>query len=127
MQLNNQVNLTGNITRDVELRYSKNGKSFARILLAINRGFGKDSKGADFLPIVIWGKQAENAAKFLVKGSKVSIMGHLRGTFFETTGADGKAKSRLDVEVVADQVQYLSKPNQGAEPGATRGRAAKAS
>ena len=71
---------------------------------------------------MVWGKQAESAAKFLTKGSKVAIMGRLRGTFFKTAGADGQERTRLDVEVVADQIQYLSKPNQaGNEPVSAAG------
>jgi single-strand DNA-binding protein len=121
--LDNQVRLTGNLTRDLELRYTKNGKSFVRGMLAVNRGFGKDDKGADFLPVVMWGKTAEAAASHTVKGQQISVLGRLRGSFFETGGEEGKGKTRLDVEVVADQVQFGRKPNgQPAEAAAGRGK-----
>ncbi|MGH7868759.1 MAG: single-stranded DNA-binding protein [Candidatus Dormibacteraceae bacterium] len=123
MYMNNTVSITGNLTRDVELKKSKGGKPFARVLIAVNRSFKKDSdKGAEFLPVVIWDKQAENAAKFLGKGSKVSIMGSLRGSFFEVT-VDGQTKNRLDVEVVANQIQYHTrKQDEGAAAAGGRGK-----
>ncbi|MGH7883908.1 MAG: single-stranded DNA-binding protein [Candidatus Dormibacteraceae bacterium] len=122
--MNNTVSITGNLTRDVELKKSKGGKPFARVLIAVNRSFKKDSekKGAEFLPVVIWDKQAENAAKFLGKGSKVSILGSLRGSFFEVT-VDGQTKTRLDVEVVANQIQYHTwKQDEGAAAAGGRGK-----
>ncbi|MGH7868797.1 MAG: single-stranded DNA-binding protein [Candidatus Dormibacteraceae bacterium] len=126
MYMNNTVSITGNLTRDVELKKSKGGKSFARVLIAVNRGFkkekGGESRGAEFLPVVIWDKQAENAAKYLGKGSKVSIMGSLRGSFFEVT-VDGQAKTRLDVEVVANQIQYFTwKQEEGQAAAGGRGK-----
>lgn len=53
----NKVFLKGRLARDVDLRTTTTGKSVAQVSIAVNR-WGKD-QGADFIPLVIWGQQAE--------------------------------------------------------------------
>jgi single-strand DNA-binding protein len=65
---------------------------------------------------VLWGKQAVNAVRYLEKGSSVGIVGHLRSEFYE--GRDGKSK--LDTEVVVEEIQYLSRRSNGSPAGAGR-------
>jgi single-strand DNA-binding protein len=95
----NTVILQGNLASDVEIR--KAGKhTVGRVLMAVSRP-GKD-KGADFIRVVMWNKTAENSAKYLQKGSKISVEGHIRGEFWEKDG-----KKNLALEVVANQVTFL--------------------
>ena len=111
--MNNYCNLIGNLAGDLERRELSGGHVVARALLAVDRGFGRDSK-TDWVRVVFWNKQAESAMKYLGKGSKIAIAGHVRSEFYEVKGSDGK--SRLDTEVVVDQVQYLSRPREAAAP-----------
>jgi single-strand DNA-binding protein len=95
----NNVNLQGNIASAIETK--ETGKhTKARLLLAVDRP-GKD-KGADFIRIVMWNQTAMNVAKYLDKGSKILVEGHLRGEFWEKDG-----KKNLGMEVVAERVTFL--------------------
>lgn len=113
----NRVLLTGNLTRDVELRSTASGTSVADLGLAVN---GREKRGeewvdrADFFDVTVWGTQAENAAKYLSKGSPVAIDGRLR---YESWEKDGQKRSK--VKVVAQMVQYLSTKGDGNGQAAT--------
>ncbi|MBF7097593.1 single-stranded DNA-binding protein [Alkalibacter mobilis] len=100
----NKVVLIGRITRDIELRHTPKGKAVIKTGLAVNRIFKRDGgQEADFFDVVIWGAQAENANKYLMKGSKIGIVGRL-----ETRSFDSKDGSKRYVtEVIAEEVEYL--------------------
>ena len=108
----NNVVLIGRLTRDPELRYLANtGTPVATFSLAVDKQLSKEKrqelieKGqptADFINIVVWGKQAENCANYLVKGRLVAIQGRLQSRSWETENG-----RRYATEVVANQVQFL--------------------
>lgn len=101
----NRVVLVGRLTKDVELRYTETGNAVASFTLAVNRTFTNQAgeREADFINIVVWRKQAENAANFLKKGSLAGVDGRLQSRSYD--GQDGK---RVFVtEVVAESVQFL--------------------
>lgn len=75
----------GNITRNLELKYTTTNKAILETNIAIKRGFTDET---DFINIQVWGKQAENLAKYCSKGSKIAIDGELRIDSFD--GRDGK-------------------------------------
>ena len=75
----------GNITRNLELKYTTTNKAIIETNIAIKRGFTDET---DFINIQVWGKQAENLAKYCGKGSKIAIDGELRVDSFD--GRDGK-------------------------------------
>lgn len=75
----------GNITRNLELKYTTTNKAILETNIAIKRGFTDET---DFINIQVWGKQAENLAKYCGKGSKIAIEGELRVDSFD--GRDGK-------------------------------------
>lgn len=105
----NNVQLVGRLTKDVELRYTPNGKANARITVAINRRF-KNPQGeteADFISVVLWGQQAEFAANNVVKGNRVSVVGRIQTGSYE--GQDGKRVYTTDV--VAEQFQPIDWAN----------------
>ena len=96
----NRVILEGRIA--TEVRPEEVGKhTKVSVLVACDRP-GRD-KGADFIPVTIWDKQAQNVAKYLDKGSRVAVEGRLRGEFWEAK--DGRKGRSL--EVVADRVTFL--------------------
>lgn len=103
----NRVILIGNLTADPELRYTPGGTARVRFSIAVNRQYkdasGKFQEEVTFVPIVVWGAQAENCANYLRKGRSIAVEGRLRIDSFEN--ADGE---RVRVtEVVASSVQFL--------------------
>jgi len=101
----NRVILVGRLTKDPELRYTPSGAAVATFTLAINRTFTNQQgeREADFINVVVWRRQAENAANFLKKGSLAGVDGRLQSRSYE--GQDGR---RVYVtEVVAESVQFL--------------------
>lgn len=80
----NKVILSGNLTRDVELKFTASGKGLARMSIAVQRPFAKDK--ADFFNLVAWEKQAEFCHKYLKKGSGVIIEGRLETDSYEKDG-----------------------------------------
>jgi len=106
----NRVILIGNLTADPELRYTPSGTARTRFSVAVNRQF-KDASGqlkeeVTFVPIVVWGSQAENCANYLSKGRSVAVDGRLRIDSFE----NAEGERRKVVEVVASNVQFLGGP-----------------
>jgi single-strand DNA-binding protein len=95
----------GRLGGNVELRYTPGGHALARVLLAVDR-YGKDGKkGTDWIRIVLWGRTAENAARFVGKGSKVTVLGRISSEFWERETEDGK-KSQLTTEVVVESIEF---------------------
>lgn len=81
----NQVNLTGRLTKDIELRYTQSGKAVGTATIAVNRKF-KSSNGereADFINFVIWNKSAENLANYSGKGSLIGLSGEWQTRNYE--------------------------------------------
>lgn len=100
--------LIGRLTRDPELRYiPSSGRPVASFSIAVDRTFvGKDGqKQTDFFNIVVWGKQAENVANYLAKGSQVAVRGNIQNRSYETPNGE----KRYITEIVADNVQFLSR------------------
>lgn len=97
----NKVVLIGRSTKDVELRYTQSGLAVANFTLAVDRPFSKD---VDFIPIVIWRKQAENCAKYIGKGSLVAIDGRMQVRSYDSK----EGQRRWITEVIADNVKFLN-------------------
>ncbi len=97
----NNVMLIGNLARDPALKHTTGGKAVTRLTVAVNRGWDKD-KGADFIDVTVWEKQAEACANYLSKGSKVGVNGRLQVRSYEK---DGEKKWITDV--VAREVEFL--------------------
>ena len=105
----NTVILIGRLTRDPELRYSKNGVAVANFTLAVDRQFANQAgeKEADFIPIVVWQKLAETCANHLRKGRLAAVEGRLQIRSYEKDG-----QKRYVSEVVAGSVQFLDRAQQ---------------
>lgn len=118
----NNVSIIGNLVRDNELKYTQSGRAVLSNVVAINEGFG-DKKKTYFIPFVAWEKQAENAANYTDKGSKVAINGKLTSRQFE----DRQGNNRTVVEVVANPYQGIefldnrNTKNQGSTKDANQG------
>lgn len=103
----NVVTLIGRLVRDPELKYTPgNGTAVTSVTIAVNNYNSKtEEKSVDFIPVVIWGKRAENVAQYLIKGSQIAVNGRI-----STRSYDAKdGTKRYITEVMASNVQFLSK------------------
>lgn len=98
----NAVQLIGRLTKDPETRYTASQMAVTRFTLAVNRQ-GKD-KGADFIPIVVFGSTAEVCEKYLAKGKQVGIEGRIQTGSYEKN--DGTKVYTTDV--VASRVHFIN-------------------
>jgi len=116
----NRIILIGNLTADPELRYTPSGTALTKFRIAINNRY-KDSSGrlqeeVTFVPITVWGSQAENCSNYLSKGRSVAVEGRLKISAYEKEGAEKK----YFTEVVASNVQFLGgSPQAGDAPAKT--------
>lgn len=97
--------VTGNLTRDPEIRYTREGHASTLLGLAVNRRWeNRETKeweeSTSFLDVVCWRDLAENAALSLAKGMRVMVTGRLEQRSWETE--DGERRSK--VEIVADEI-----------------------
>ncbi|WMJ80089.1 single-stranded DNA-binding protein [Clostridium sp. MB40-C1] len=101
----NKVVLIGRLTKDPELRFTPgNGKAVASFTVAVDRKFSSSGqKEADFIPVVVWGKQAEATANYMSKGKLIGVSGRIQTRSYEAK--DGTR--RYVTEVIADEVQFL--------------------
>ena len=95
----NKVFISGNLTRDPEVRYTQNGKAYTRMGIAVNRRVSKTADNnqptVDFFNLVAWEKTAEFCGKYLVKGSHIVVEGRMQTYNYE--GKDGTQKSGIDI------------------------------
>ena len=104
----NKVILIGNLTRDVELRYTPNGTAVAKFGLATNRTYkdtltGENKQEVMFIDITVFGRSAEIANQYLSKGRRVLIEGRLvLDQWVDSTG-----QKRSKHSVVAERVQFM--------------------
>ena len=102
----NQVQLTGRLTSDVEVRYTKTETpiAVAEFNIAIDRPTRKGEKNkADFPRIVVWGKQAENCAKYTGKGKLVAIVGSVETAQYQ----DKDGKTQYTTKIRAERVEFM--------------------
>lgn len=112
----NRVVLVGNLTRDVELRYTPSGTAVTDIALAVNERIKRNEQWVDevhFFDITLWGRTAEVAGEYLSKGSSVLIEGRLKLDRWEQ---DGQKRSKI--KIVGEKMQMLSGKGTGAGGGA---------
>lgn len=105
----NNVVLVGRLTRDIELRYNKNGIAYAQFSLAVNRNFKNQNgeRDADFISCSVWRQSAEFLNNYAHKGSLIGITGRI-----ETSSYDNEQGQRVyTTRVVCENVQLLESKN----------------
>ena len=111
----NKVLLMGNLTKDLELKYGKNGQPVTNMRMAVNRAYttqtGEKKEEVCFITVVVWGKQAESCHTYLKKGSAVFVEGRLQSRSWE--GDAGEKRSVI--EVVAERVQFMDRKKKADE------------
>ncbi|KKT79899.1 MAG: Single-stranded DNA-binding protein [Parcubacteria group bacterium GW2011_GWF2_44_8] len=101
----NKAMIFGNLTRDPEMKALPSGMQVCSFSLATNRVYndrdGKRQEIADYHNVVVFGKQAENCAKYLTKGSSTYVEGRMQTRSWEKDGV-----KQYRTEVIADRVQF---------------------
>lgn len=108
----NRVFLIGNIGKDIELRYTQNQTAVTTLSVATNE-FVKDEQQTEWHSVVVWGKMAENCRKYLQKGAKISVEGRLQTRSWQ----DKSSQTKYVTEIIANNVEFLSKPNNSTKDG----------
>lgn len=112
----NRVVISGNLTRDPELRSTASGMPVLGFGVAVNDRRRNQQTGEwedypNFIDCTMFGARAEAVSRFLSKGSKVAIEGKLRYSQWER---DGQRRSKI--EVIVDEIEFMSSRNNNAAP-----------
>ncbi len=116
----NKVILVGNLTRDIELRYSQGGMGIAKTAIATSRKFtsnGEKKEEICFVDITFFARSAEVANQYLRKGSKILVEGRLN--FEQWVDQNGQKRSKHSVAVETMQMLDSKGDNQGSYNGPT--------
>lgn len=120
----NKALLIGRLTRDPEMRVLEGGRAVTRFTLAVDKNMSKEKREefrrenkptADFISIVVWGKQAESCGEFLKKGRLVSVEGHIETGSYD----DKEGNRRYTTDIVASRVGFLEWPSESEGGGRT--------
>lgn len=119
----NRVTLIGNLTREPELKQTKSGLAVTDLGLAMNRSWtgenGQKQEETTFVDVTVWGKTAENAAKYLQKGRSVLVEGRLQlDTWMDSKSGQNRSKLR----VVAEALQFMGQNQQIPQAGGDSGQ-----
>jgi len=118
----NKVILIGNITRDLELKYTPKGTAVLDIGLAVNRTYGGDSgdrrEETTYIDVTFWGRTAEIVSQYCHKGSPLFIEGRLHLDTWEDKNS-GQKRSKL--RVVGENIQLMGGRAGGGQPGDSQG------
>ena len=109
----NKVILCGRLTADPEVRYSQgeNSTAIAKYTLAVDRRHNNEQQTADFLRIVAFGKLGEFAEKYLHKGIKLLLTGHIQtGSYTDKNG-----EKKYTYDIIADECELVEKKAQTEE------------
>jgi single-strand DNA-binding protein len=114
----NRVVISGNLTRDPELKATASGMSVLKLGVAVNdrrknQQTGEWEEFPNFVDVTVFGQRGEALSRFLEKGSKVAIEGKLRWSQWENQ--QGEKRSKL--EVIADDIEFLSSRGEGGGGG----------
>ena len=114
----NRVVMTGNLTRDPELRSLASGTSVCSLRIASNTRRKNNATGEwedkpNFFDVTVWGAQGENCAQYLAKGRPVAIDGRLEWREWQ----DQQGNKRQSIDIIADSVQFLGSREGGDNGG----------
>ena len=101
----NLVIIQGRLTRNPEVRYTTDSQlAIASFSVAVDRGKNKNGEdmGADFIPVKVFGKQAENCERFLAKGGRVTVQGRIQTGSYEKDG-----QKVYTTDVIASRVEFI--------------------
>lgn len=107
----NNVVLIGRLARDPELSYTPNTQTAnCHFTLAVDRPKKQGAdQGADFIRIIVWGKQAESCDRYLSKGRQAAVLGRIQSGSYKNK----EGQTVYTTDVVADRVEFLGSGNSG--------------
>ncbi|CAD7288271.1 single-stranded DNA-binding protein [Campylobacter suis] len=109
----NKVVLVGNLTKDIELRYSQSGSCIGNSSIAVTRKYtstqGQKAEETCFIDLIFFGKTAEIANQYLSKGSKLLVEGRLKFEQWQDNYGNNRSKHSVSVE----NIEMLGSPNTG--------------
>lgn len=111
----NKASISGNLTRDPELRQTQSGTSVLSMGVAVNERVKRGDQWEDrpsYVDVTVWGARADALAKFLRKGLRVAVSGRLRQDRWQDAKT-GENRSRLGI--VADEVDVMTPRDRGQE------------
>lgn len=110
----NKVFLIGRMTSEPELRYTNTQTAVLRFSVALDRGKDKNGadRGADFPSVLAFGRAAENLSKFVGKGNRVAIDGHIQTGKYQNKNSD----TVYTTDVIADRVEFIDWKESGPKP-----------
>lgn len=125
----NRVCISGNLTRDPEMRSTGSGMAIMQLRMAVNDRrknpqTGEWEDAPNYVGVVVFGQRAESLSRFLSKGSKIIVDGKLRWSEWEDK-TSGEKKSKL--EVVADDIDFASGRGEGNGGGSYAGPSSQSS
>ena len=111
--MSNSVTVSGNLTRDPEIRYTRDGQANATFSLAVTRRWrapedGEWQEQTSFFDVVCWRDLAENVALSLVKGSRVLVTGRLSQHVWESELGERRSRVELNAEEVGASLSYAT-------------------
>ncbi|MEK6807565.1 MAG: single-stranded DNA-binding protein [Nanoarchaeota archaeon] len=115
----NKAILIGNLTKDVELRYTPQGTAVANITLAINRQWKQGDevkKEVAFVPVVLWARTAEIVNQYCSKGAPLMVEGRVQTRSWEKDG-----QKQYKTEIVAENIQLLGGNKKEGAPQVAKG------
>lgn len=98
----NKVHLIGNLTKDPELRFTKQNTPVASYTIAVNTGYG-ELQETNYINITTWGKGGEFIKKYFKKGQSIAITGRLKNKNYE----DSKGTKHYSMEVVTEDIEFV--------------------
>jgi len=111
----NTVIVAGNLTRDLELRYTPSGTAVTDLGIAVNE-YGKGGKESTlFVDCTVWDKQAENCCEYLRKGDPVLVQGKLVLDQWESNQGEKRSK----IKITAFNVQFLRSKKDSEDDGSS--------
>ena len=109
----NKVILSGNLTRDPEVRYTQSGKALAKLGIAVNRPYSSGGEGntptVDFFNMTAWEKKAEFCGRYLKKGSSVIVEGRIQNNNYE----DKNGVKHYTVDINIDNIEFAGRKSDG--------------
>ena len=112
----NKIFIGGRLTKPTHLKYTPSGIAVCNFSVAVNERWtdksGQKQEKAEFMNIVVWGKNGENCDKYLDKGSEVFLEGKLTTRSWD----DQEGKKQYMTEIIADNVQFIGGQQKGKEP-----------
>jgi len=112
----NKVFLSGNLTRDPELRRTPNDLAYAKMGIAVNRQYSKNSEGqpqVDFFNLTAWGKTAEFCERYLQKGRRVLVEGRVQTDNYE----DKNGVKHYSVNIMVDNIEFADSKRSNNDEG----------